>query len=513
MRRIASITSMVVGGVGLAILFWVAVASAERRAVTVKVDDKSPVDYVAAQAGKAWAVVIGIDDYEKAPRLRYAVSDAKAIAGELKRQGFDVKTLLNEQATYQAIRNELGDKLVERVGERDRVVIFFAGHGETRKVKGGKEMGYLMPVNGDQAALSATSVNMNEIRDLADGLPSKHVLFLIDVCYGGVAGLQFRSLPPMTESYLKTITRERGRQLITAGGADQQAMEGPEWGHSVFTYYLLEGLGKGLADQNGDGIIPASELYGYLDDRVFRAAQLKGHTQRPELWALAAEKGEFVFLTGKEGTRDLAVRPKEVQPSTQREPEPEAEESPKPVVTKKPPRNEASPSGEQTVTFINGTQLTPAKIASLERAYGVPVQPGRFWYDRMSGLFGAEGGPTMGQIHPNLDLGGPLKRNASNGNTGVIINGRELPMQEVQYLMQLGPVLPGKYWMNSQGIGGFENGPPIFNIGAAIAAQQKRSTGMGYNRTTPGGHLGSDGNCSYFFDPSSGSSVMSGNCE
>nr|MBI3612803.1 hypothetical protein [Nitrospirota bacterium] len=69
-------------------------------------------------------------------------------------------------------------------------------------------------------------------------------------------------------------------------------------GHSVFTYYLLEGL-KGLADLNDDGIIPASELYSYLDGRVFSAAQMKGHTQRPELWSLAAEKGEFVFIPGK----------------------------------------------------------------------------------------------------------------------------------------------------------------------------------------------------------------------
>jgi hypothetical protein len=32
----------------------------------------------------------------------------------------------------------------------------------------------------------------------------------------------------------------------------------------------------------------------------------------------------------------------------------------------------------------------------------------------------------------------------------------------------------------------------------------------GYNRTTYGGHLGSDGQTSYFFDPNSGCSVISG---
>lgn len=263
----------------------------------VKVMGKPPAEYVAEHFGKSWAVVIGIDEYEKAPRLKYAVSDALAMAGVLQRQGFQVAALYNAQATKAAIERELGDRLVDRVGEQDRVVIFYAGHGETKTVRGGKTMGYLLPVHGQQDALSETGISMGRIRELADALPSKQVLFLVDVCYGGIAGQQYRStLPSMTVAYLKQITRERGRQLIAAGGPDQQAMESPEWGHSVFTYYLLEGLGKGLADLNDDGIIPASELYSYLDSRVFAAAQMKGHVQRPELWSLAAEKGEFVFI-------------------------------------------------------------------------------------------------------------------------------------------------------------------------------------------------------------------------
>lgn len=266
----------------------------------VQVLGKAPSAYVADHFGKSWAVVIGIDDYEKAPRLKYAVADAKAMAGVLRTQGFQVAELYNRQATKATIEGELSDRLVDRVGEQDRVVIFYAGHGETKTVKGGKTMGYLLPVEGQMDALGQTGVSMGRIKELADALPSKQVLFLVDVCYGGIAGQQFRSmLPPMTVAYLKQITRERGRQLITAGGPDQQAMESPEWGHSVFTYYLLEGLSKGLADLNDDGIIPASELYSYLDSRVFSAAQMKGHTQRPEFWSLAAEKGEFVFIPAK----------------------------------------------------------------------------------------------------------------------------------------------------------------------------------------------------------------------
>jgi len=263
----------------------------------ITVDGRNAAEYVSEQTGKAWAVVIGIDGYQYAPRLRYAVADARAVARMLERQGFHTTALYDAQATRRAIVSELGGKLLKKVSPRDRILIYYAGHGVEQRVEGGRVMGYLLPVDGETDDFAGTGISMGLIKELADALPSKHVLFVVDSCYGGIAGQSFRSaaLSKATEDYVRLITRERGRQIITAGGADQEALESPEWGHSVFTYYFLNGVEEKLADLNNDGIIPASELYTYLDSRVYAAAQMKGHTQRPELWSLAAEKGEFVF--------------------------------------------------------------------------------------------------------------------------------------------------------------------------------------------------------------------------
>jgi len=43
----------------------------------IRVDGKPPADYVAERTGKSWAVVIGINDYERVRRLTYAAQDAK----------------------------------------------------------------------------------------------------------------------------------------------------------------------------------------------------------------------------------------------------------------------------------------------------------------------------------------------------------------------------------------------------------------------------------------------------
>jgi len=113
---------------------------------------------------------------------------------------------------------------------------------------------------------------------------------------------------------------------------------------------------------------------------------------------------------------------------------------------------------------VNGVQITPEKIEDIQKRYGIRIANGDYWYDRVSGAWGYTGGPTVGQVYPFMDLGGPLKPNASNGNTGVFINGRQLHIQDVLALRQITVVIPGKYWCDAYGNIGFEGGPMIANL-------------------------------------------------
>lgn len=89
-----------------------------------------------------------------------------------------------------------------------------------------------------------------------------------------------------------------------------------------------------------------------------------------------------------------------------------------------------------------------------------------------------QGGPTVGQVWPGLDLGGPLQADASGGGTQVFINGRELHPVEVDYLRGLfGYVLAGRYWLNAMGIGGYEGGH-LFSIYTRRPGTNPKVTGM-----------------------------------
>ncbi len=156
--------------------------------------------------------------------------------------------------------------------------------------------------------------------------------------------------------------------------------------------------------------------------------------------------------------------------------------------------------------IVNGQELGSQQGSALIQYYG-GIPAGSYWYDRVSGLWGLVGGPSTGQILPNLDIGGDLRAASSGGGTGVFINGREIHVKEFVYLQQLyGVVVQGRYWMNAQLIGGFEGGPAIFNLGVAAGGQSS-----GYNRNSIGGGLMSDGDCAGYLHPG-GASVMTGNC-
>ncbi len=158
---------------------------------------------------------------------------------------------------------------------------------------------------------------------------------------------------------------------------------------------------------------------------------------------------------------------------------------------------------------VNGMELSTEDGLALMQVYGI-IPAGEYWYDPVSGLWGQQDGPASGQITPGLALGGALSADASGGGTNVFINGREIHALEYQLLLQrYGTVIPGRYWMNAQWIGGIEGGPPSFNLQAGGGGGG--SGNSGYNVNTYGGGLMSDGNCSGYLHPS-GASVMTGNC-
>jgi hypothetical protein len=129
---------------------------------------------------------------------------------------------------------------------------------------------------------------------------------------------------------------------------------------------------------------------------------------------------------------------------------------------------------ESARTIINGHELTPRQINTIKSLYRYVPPPGRYWYDSRSGAWGVEGHETVGFILPVLDLG-KLAANASNGDTGVFINGREINLVEaVRIQASFGAVYQGHWWLDGRtGYFGIEGYPvPLGNMFALIKSRQ-----------------------------------------
>ena len=141
----------------------------------------------------------------------------------------------------------------------------------------------------------------------------------------------------------------------------------------------------------------------------------------------------------------------------------------------------AQPTSVTVQTFINGRALTEQQKAEFIRIYGVRPLGGDFWYDTRSGLWGARGREAFGVIRPGHNYGA-LMPNASAGNTGVFINGRQINLAEARYIYSLlGSVIPGRWWLDgTTGYYGLEgNSRPFGNMFAVARAAQRRSNDGG----------------------------------
>jgi hypothetical protein len=146
---------------------------------------------------------------------------------------------------------------------------------------------------------------------------------------------------------------------------------------------------------------------------------------------------------------------------------------------------------------INGVAITDDSLTAIEGAWGATIADGVYWYDPLCGAWGMQGGACVGYCAAGLQLGGPLQSNASNGQTGVFINGRELPLLEFVSWQCFGLSAPGRYWVDAQGNYGVEGGPMLGNL--ARGAPGTGAPWTVHSRFNRFGTAGGDGSDFLFF--------------
>jgi uncharacterized caspase-like protein len=237
------------------------------------------------------ALIVGIDKYANASPLSYAVSDAsevhRTLVDELGFPSENIIHLSDAEATKDSILRSYFRFTAQDIDVDERLLVFYAGHGHTKTGSRG-EIGYLVPFDADLSDL-ATLIRWDDLTRNAELIRAKHVFFIMDACYGGLA--LTRNLQPGSTRFLKDMMLRDSRQVLTAGKADEVVADsgGPIPNHSVFTGHLIEGLRGSAA--TAEGVITASGLMAYVYGKV---ANDKNSNQTPHYGYFDGD-GDFIL--------------------------------------------------------------------------------------------------------------------------------------------------------------------------------------------------------------------------
>jgi hypothetical protein len=214
----------------------------------VQIDDGTA---ASTSAGQRYALLIGIQKYDKWSTLETPLADVREVGRVLReRYGFATTlasfgSLVLENPTRVGIGSAF-QALRRALGPNDQLLVYYAGHG---KAEGSKERrrGYWIPRDADtdnRATWYSGQDLLNEIG--INEMKARHVLVVSDSCFSGDLTRDAPSRPAeVSDEERRRLLAERSsrasRVLITSG-FDEPVLDKGGQGHSVFARAFIDGL-------------------------------------------------------------------------------------------------------------------------------------------------------------------------------------------------------------------------------------------------------------------------------
>jgi uncharacterized caspase-like protein len=246
---------------------------------------------------RLYLLAVGINDYlDSALRLKFAVPDAKALAAAFSEAGRGhyesvlVTDALDGDATAAKLDQVFAD-LAGKVRPRDVFVFFAAGHGKTLDGRY-----YFIPHDlryQNERSLVRDAIGQDKLQAWFARIPARKAVLMFDTCEAGSlterTGVRTAALTRgglEQKAALGRLIQATGRATLTASSATQEAFEG-HGGHGVFTFALLDALGRG--DLNSNGLVELAELIQHVDGLVPAITEKRwGARQFPQMDAYGA---------------------------------------------------------------------------------------------------------------------------------------------------------------------------------------------------------------------------------
>lgn len=227
------------------------------------------------------ALVIGNDQYVSANKLKNAVADARAMAVNLEKLGYQVLLAVNanREDMLKAVRI-----FKERLHPDDEGVFYYAGHGVAFKSEN-----FLLPtdISGNtEDQVRDKAIPLQRILDDLSGQQVRFALAIIDACRNNPFSTNGRNFGA---SGLSPALPATGQMVIYSAGTAQQALdklnEEDRNPNSVFTRVFLEEMMRPN--------VTITEVLHNVRDKVYQQSRAVKSEQTPALFDQAP--GKFYF--------------------------------------------------------------------------------------------------------------------------------------------------------------------------------------------------------------------------
>ncbi|QRN93634.1 caspase family protein [Archangium violaceum] len=246
---------------------------------------------------RRFALLVGVNDGGPSRvRLRYAVSDAKAVSqvlGELGGvlPGDRILVLDADRAALEDGMNRLRRMIdaAKSSGGRTEALLYYSGHSD--------EEGLM---------LKQDRLSYRELRQALNALTSDVRIAILDSCASGAMARQKGGVrrPAFLVDASSSV---RGHAILTSSSEDEVSQESDRIGGSYFTHNLVSGL-RGAADLSGDGRVTLNEAYQFaFNETLARTEKTRAGAQHPAYDIDLAGSGDLVMTELRTNTAGLVL--------------------------------------------------------------------------------------------------------------------------------------------------------------------------------------------------------------
>ncbi|KPA16440.1 Sulphatase-modifying factor domain protein [Candidatus Magnetomorum sp. HK-1] len=239
---------------------------------------------------ESYALLIGVQDYTGYwSDLNNVPDDIDRIEKTLMQEHFQLSKLINPSG--EVLKKSIQD-FFQKKGQntKDRVFLFFSGHGYTNKKN---KKAYLIPTDAPNpisktSQLLKTALCVSDIIRWAEKIPARHVLLMFDSCFSN--SVFNRRAKTTLPNDISSVTLMPVKQFIVAGIDGNKLPQ-----KSILVDAFVKAI-AGQADLNDDQYVTATEFSIFANELIINS----GYDQTPRYGRLNG-MGDFVFQVSSTG--------------------------------------------------------------------------------------------------------------------------------------------------------------------------------------------------------------------